>query len=138
MLEMIHKYYSESCVQSDLRTLVLSSGFAVPLTSESALLEPMCLTSAKNTEAVGDAEKLQSTIAFQDAAREKLAYQQAVKESLKELKDVHRGYGPMPSTSTQYTKIHYTFDFSQQMFIMIPHHARQMGSPSRWSAETKQ
>ena len=51
--EMIHKHYSESCIQSDLRALghlSKTSGFAVPLTSESALLELMCVTSAKITE----------------------------------------------------------------------------------------
>ena len=79
-----------------------TSGFAICLTSESARSNVchMC-------------EKTQ------------LAYQQAVKESLEELKNAHSGYGPIPSTSTQYTKIHYTFEFSQQMFI--PHHARQIG-----------
>ena len=136
--EMIHKHYSESCVQCDLRALGLSSFKDVWLrcTPHIRISTPrtdVCHICEKHRsaikEAVGDAEKLQSTIAFQDhlqdAAREKLAYQQAVKESLEELKDVHRGYGPIPSTSTQYTKVHYTFDFSQQMFI--PHHARQMG-----------
>ena len=109
-----------------------TSGFVVPLTSQSARSD-VCHICEKHSsalkEAVGNAEKLQSTMTFkehlQDAAREKLAYQQAVKESLEELKDVYRGCGPIPSTSTQYTKIHYIFEFSQQMFI--PHHARQIG-----------
>ncbi|XP_062571722.1 uncharacterized protein LOC134233742 [Saccostrea cucullata] len=42
-----------------------------------------------------------------------------------EIENVRRGYGPSIPCSSPYTKVHYTFDFSQQMFI--PHHARQMG-----------
>ena len=75
-----------------------TSGFAICLTSESA-----------RSDVCHICEKTQ------------LAYQQTVKESLEELKNVHNG----PSTSTLYTKIHYTFEFSHQMFI--PHHARQIG-----------
>ncbi|MES9883076.1 MAG: hypothetical protein ABW185_19605 [Sedimenticola sp.] len=44
---------------------------------------------------------------------------------MEELADVDKETRPVPAMSTAFTKIHYTFDFSQQ--LQIPHHARQMG-----------
>lgn len=55
----------------------------------------------------------------------KRVYQEAVADSVTELQDITRGYGYVGPCSKPYTKVHYTFDFSQQMFL--PHHSRQMG-----------
>ncbi|XP_062575096.1 uncharacterized protein LOC134237029 [Saccostrea cucullata] len=136
--DALHKRYVESCAQSNIRALGLSTFKdvwlrCIPHIKISTPRTDVCHICERHRNAirlaVGDVEKLRCTTAFQDhlqrAAKEKQAYQQAVMESMTEIENVRRGYGPSIPCSSPYTKVHYTFDFSQQMFI--PHHARQMG-----------
>lgn len=136
--EAIHKQYTEDCGMTGLRALGLASFKDVWLkcTPHIKISNPrtdVCHLCEKHRnaiirEAFGDAEKLEATINFPDhlqmAAREKRAYQEAVADSVTELQNITRGYGPVDPCSKPYTKVHYTFDFSQQMFL--PHHSRQM------------
>lgn len=54
----------------------------------------------------------------------KWAQQETVADSITELQDITRGYGPVDPCSKPYPKVYYTFDFSEQMCLL--HHSRQM------------
>ncbi|XP_062600192.1 uncharacterized protein LOC134261812 [Saccostrea cucullata] len=58
------------------------------------------------------------------AQKERNLYKILVKESLEELQGINRQEHHIHPLSSDFTKVHYTFDFSQS--VALPHHARQM------------
>jgi hypothetical protein len=83
----------------------------------------------KIIDAVTEAEKLEASDEFRqhviDAQSERLVYKQCVDDAKTEMHGFVRPVGPIAATSSTYTKVHYTFDFAQQ--LSVPHHSRQMG-----------
>ena len=61
---------------------------------------------------------------IQKAQRERDLYKQTIADSKAEV-PIQRPEGPIPPCTTDLSKVHYTFDYSQQ--VSIPHHYRQMG-----------
>ena len=48
-----------------------------------------------------------------------------MREAAEEIADFRRPDGPIPPLQNDFTKVHYTFDYSQM--VTLPHHYRQMG-----------
>lgn len=68
---------------------------------------------------------LRHNLTFQSAQRERQVYKTSITEACEEVNGYVRPEGPVPPLSTDFTKVHYTFDYSQS--ITIPHHSRHMG-----------
>ena len=62
---------------------------------------------------------------LQDAQRERALYRDSVREAAEGIADFRRPDGPIPPLQNDFTKVHYTFDYSQM--VTLPHHYRQMG-----------
>jgi hypothetical protein len=134
----LHERYESSCKEADFRALGLTAFKNVWASccshiKVSSPRDDVCHICEKARKRITDARTEQDTLnavnAFQqhltNAATERELYQTCVKSSAEELHGVQRGEGAIPPMSTHYRKIHYTFDFAQQ--VSIPHHARQMG-----------
>lgn len=80
-------------------------------------------------DACMEEEKLAALNEFQThidvAQKERDIYKKTVKDSLEELQNADRQGHHIPPLSSDFTKVHYTFDFRQN--VALPHHARQMG-----------
>ncbi|XP_061178380.1 uncharacterized protein LOC133187022 [Saccostrea echinata] len=81
-------------------------------------------------DARSEEDKLEALREFQNhidiAQKERYLYKKLVKDSLEELQDIDRQEHHNQPLSSDMTKVHYTFDFSQS--VALPHHARQMGA----------
>lgn len=52
-------------------------------------------------------------------------YRSDVHSAAQEAEHITPAEGPIPPNSTNLSRVHYTFDFSQN--VLLPHHAMQMG-----------
>ena len=135
--EHLHKEYRLACVENNIRVLGITSfketwTQCVPHIKIASPREDVCQKCEQIRKAISDSvteeEKLRTTIDLQQhiqkAQKEREVYRQAIQDSKNELLDT-RHEGPVPPCSSDLWKIHYTFDYSQQ--VSLPHHFRQMG-----------
>jgi hypothetical protein len=125
----IHERYLESCTESTIRALKVSSFEdvwlkCVPHIRISSPRDDVCQKCECHRKKIADArmeeEKLRATKDFEDhlqaAKRERLCYRKSIQDAAEEMGNWHGG---------QLEHAHYTFDFAQH--FQLPHHARQMG-----------
>ena len=132
----LHKEYVAACQEINIRTLGLSSFKSMwlqclPHIRISNPRDDVCQTCEiirkKISDAVSEEEKLTASTELsthiEKAQLERGVYKQSIKCAFDETPP--RDEGAIPPVSKDLHKIHYTFDFSQQ--VTIPHHYRQMG-----------
>ena len=135
--DQLHKEYLQACQENNICVLRLTSfkrtwAQCVPHIKIASPREDVCQKCEqihkKITESVSEEDKMRTTTELQEhiqkAQRERDLYKQTIADSKAEV-PIQRPEGPIPPCTTDLSKVHYTFDYSQQ--VSIPHHYRQMG-----------
>lgn len=132
----LHKEYLQACLEAGTRQLSLTSfkNIWTNVVPHIKIINPrddVChkceLLRKKVADPVTEMEKLDAATLLQqqDAQIERQLYQQTtIVEAQQEMDGHVRPEGPVPPLSTNFLKVHYTFDYSQS--VTIPHHSRQM------------
>ncbi|XP_060586615.1 uncharacterized protein LOC132742275 [Ruditapes philippinarum] len=134
----LHSQYCQACEESDVRKLGVSSfknvwKNCIPHIKIMSPKDDVCHKCEQLRHSVMDAVTEQAKLDaanchrehVQDAQTERQAYMTAVIQAREEMVGYTRPTIPVAPISTEFSKVHITFDYSQS--VTIPHHSRQMG-----------
>ena len=135
--DKLHKEYLQACQANSIRPLRITSfkqtwTQCVPHIKIASPRDDVCQKCEqirkKITDSVSEEDKMRTTTELQEhiqkAQGERDLYKQSITESKTEI-PAQRPEGPIPPCTADLWKVHYTFDYSQQ--VSVPHHYRQMG-----------